>query len=370
MKRTKIVIAAGGSGGHIFPAIALARSLAKTSHNPEIVFVGTDTAIDRRIFEREGHRFYLLPVNKLSYRLSPRLVVFAGKFFAGIVRAFVMMVRERPDVVVGFGGYVSAPPLLAAYVLRIPRVVHEQNVLPGRANKLFFRLADTVAVSFKETFRHIPAARHKAVFTGNPIRAGEFTNDRPAGAAALGIDKEKFTVLVVGGSQGARFLNETFVDAVAGLRSDMQIIHITGVKDYAWVAEAYAKANVPHRVYSFLDRIEEAYSAADLVVTRSGASAVFELAFFGKPMILVPYPFANGHQVENAKVFSRSGAAVTFEERSLSSDLVRQTIKNFIDDREKLRAMGEHARRLSVPESSELLANIILGRAKGNYAAR
>ena len=356
----RVLIAAGGSGGHIFPAIALAKSLQKTGNRIDIKFVGSDKALDRRIFEKEGFEFALISANKFPYTKSLRLIVFFIKLTTDLIKTFFIIITYRPDVVVGFGGYVSVPVLLIAALFGIPRIIHEQNVVPGRANKMLFKFADKVAVSFKET-----PVSGKRVFTGNPIRREVLKEDRPLGIKRFGLDEAKFTVLVIGGSQGAHLLNETFITAMAliekDLRSPFQIIHLTGVKDYEWALAAYRGIEgLESRVYSFIDRIEEAYSAANLVITRAGSSAIFEVAYFARPMILVPYPFAMSHQKENAKVFSEEGAAIVIDENILSAAIFKDTILKLFNDKEGLKRLGSSAKRLSLPDASDRLAREVM----------
>jgi len=359
----KVIIAAGGSGGHIFPAIALGRKLKASDNGNEVLFIGSRRALDRRLYEKEGVQFQLLTANKLPYKPSFDFIPFFVKLLFDIARSFFIIVRYRPDAVAGFGGYVSYPVIAVASVLRIPSVVHEQNAVPGRANKALFRLADRVAISFEETRRSLGPDRDKAVVTGNPIRTEIFRDDRTGGIRRFGLDLNKFTILVIGGSQGARVLNTTFIEALAladpKVKADLQVIHIAGVKDYERALKEYAGAGVDHRVHSFIDRIEEAYAAADLVVTRSGASAIFELAYLGKPMILVPYPFAASHQAENAAVFARDGAAVLLDETGLSGEIFGDAILGLMNDRQRLRDMGSAAKRQSVPDAAGILANEI-----------
>lgn len=365
----RVLIAAGGSGGHIFPAIALANAL-KSEKNCEVAFVGSNKALDRRIFEKEGFRFYLLSANKLPYKASLGLAVFFIKLFFDIIRSLFIIAIYRPDAVAGFGGYVSFPVVFIAYVFRIPRIVHEQNVVPGRANKLLFKFTDKIAVTFDETKKFLAETEAgKAVLTGNPIRREMFKDDRGLGITRFGLDKKKFTILVIGGSQGAHFLNKTFVQAVSlldeKLRSSIQVIHLTGVKDYESMMRSYQRLGpFEHRVHSFVDRMEEAYSASDLIVTRAGASALFEIAFFGRPMILVPYPFAASHQVENARVFSKSGAAIEIDEKSLTPGLFKETLAGLLNNSNRLKNLSEAVKRLSMPEASEKLAREVLDLGK------
>jgi UDP-N-acetylglucosamine:LPS N-acetylglucosamine transferase len=241
--------------------------------------------------------------------------------------------------------------------------VHEQNVVPGRANKSLFAIADKVAISFEATLKYMGENAGKAVLTGNPIRAEIFKDDRAGGIRLFDLEQNKFTLLIIGGSQGAHVLNETSVNALLEMerkdRDNFQVIHITGIKDYEWALKAYRNAGLAHRVHSFIDRIEEAYAASDLVVTRSGASALSELAFLGRPMILVPYPFAMSHQKENAAVFSRSGAAVLLDEKNMSVGIFKETVLSLVNDRDRLKSMGMAARKLSFPDASQILARTV-----------
>ncbi len=360
----KVLIAAGGSGGHIFPAMALAKALKESAAGDvEIRFIGSDRALDRRILSGCGFKFSLVSANKFPYKPSLRMVLFLIKLKIDLIRVFFTVLSYKPDVVVGFGGYTSCPALLIASIFRIPKIIHEQNVCPGRANKLLFKLADKIAVSFEETkakeFSGPDAG--KCVVTGNPLRSEVLKYDKLGGIKRFGLNERKFTILVIGGSQGAHFLNDTFITAMASLdraeRGAFQVIHLTGVKDYERAVASYAGIEgLESRVNSFIDRIEEAYSASDLIITRAGASAIFEIAWFGKPMILVPYPFAMSHQSENAGVFSRRGAAIVIEEKNLSADIFGKKISELFDNKELLKKMAGAAKLLSAPDAAKKLA--------------
>jgi UDP-N-acetylglucosamine--N-acetylmuramyl-(pentapeptide) pyrophosphoryl-undecaprenol N-acetylglucosamine transferase len=360
----KILIAAGGSGGHIFPAIALGRSLSTLDKSADILYIGSDKALDRRMFEKEGVHFKALSANKLSYKISPGTVVVFLRLAADIFRALSIVLSYKPDVVVGFGGYISFPVIFAAGLLGVPTIVHEQNVVPGRANKVLFKFAKRIALSFEETRGAAGGYAGKCVLTGNPIRSELSISDRSYGMKRFGLDGDKFTILVIGGSQGAAFLNRTFVGALSLMdlesRRAIQGIHITGVKDYEWALKAYKDLGIDFRVHTFIDRIEEAYGSADLVVTRSGASAIFELALLRKPMILIPYPFAMSHQLDNARVFARSGAALLAEEKGLDAGGLLNLMLGVIKDGDKMKKMGEAAYQLAIPQASDNLAREVL----------
>jgi len=366
----RVMIAAGGSGGHIFPAIALARTL-KNKGWREIKFVGSSKAIDRRIFEKEGLVFSLLSSNKLPYKLSPYIIVFFAMLAYDALKSLFYVASYRPSVVIGFGGYVSFPVILAAKALNLPVILHEQNVMPGRANRMLFALADRIAVSFSDTIENIPERyRKKAITTGNPIRTEDFKKDRESGARNFGFDISKFTVLVVGGSQGARAINKNFIASLpmmdAKIVPGLQIIHITGQKDYETSAFEYGKmAGLEARVYSFIDKIEDAYNAADIIITRAGASALFESAFFGKAMIVVPYPYAKSHQIQNAGAFLKKAAAIVVEEKDLTPEFFKDNIERFYNDRSALAALGERSGSMARPFASVKLAEAAESIAKG-----
>jgi UDP-N-acetylglucosamine--N-acetylmuramyl-(pentapeptide) pyrophosphoryl-undecaprenol N-acetylglucosamine transferase len=366
----RILIACGGSGGHIFPAVALAEGLKAEDKYVDILFAGSNAVLDKRIFEKERFRYVLLSANKMPYKVSLKTTAFFIKLFFDMLRCLYLLIEFRPNVVIGFGGYISGPVVFSAYLLRIPTIVHEQNVVPGRANAALFKFAQKIAVSFEETKLYIKAYADKAVFTGNPIRVSLLKDDKALNIKKMGLDSGKFTILVIGGSQGAHNLNKTFLKALSGLNRDMcsrlQIIHITGVTDYRWAEEAYKQLGLDRRVFSFIDRIEEAYSASDLVITRSGASAIFEVAYFGRPMILIPYPFAMSHQTENARFFSKNGAAIQIDEKDISPDLIKDRITDLVNDRGTLGKMSDSAKRLSVPDSSYNLAKEVFILAKNS----
>lgn len=363
--RRKVLIAAGGSGGHIFPAVALGRKLKEEDPSAELLFVGSNKKLDRDIFNKEAVKFTLLSSNKLPYRPSMRLAPFFIRLFLDTLKSFGIVISYRPSVVVGFGGYISTPISLAAYLFGIPVITHEQNVVPGRANRLLFRLSRKVAISFKETEGLLGINAGKAVLTGNPVRATiARTSPKADSIKALGMDSGKFTVLVIGGSQGAHSLNERFVESLLRLddkaKGGLQVIHITGLNDYGWVKEKYGRMRLAHKVYSFMDKIEDAYNASDLVVTRAGSSAIFEVALFGKPMILIPYPFAMSHQAENARSFSGKGAAIEIDEKDLMPETFKDKILKLMNDKDALNNLAESARRLSVPDASGNLAKQVL----------
>ncbi|MGD2279076.1 MAG: undecaprenyldiphospho-muramoylpentapeptide beta-N-acetylglucosaminyltransferase [Candidatus Omnitrophota bacterium] len=364
----KVILAAGGSGGHIFPSIALASELEKLGVE-EVYFVSSKRRLDRNILEKEEHRSFFLSINPMPYRFGPVIsLVFGWKLLADTLASAYILIRVRPDCVVGFGGYSSGCIARWAKVFGIPVIIHEQNLVPGRANRILSRVADRVAVSFRESEGHFPDLREKVVYSGNPLRLGMLSNNRPESLKRLGLEPDKLTVLVMGGSQGSTFLNRTASEAARSIErhkgGSVQFIHLTGSKDYRATKDFYKENNIPGSVFSFLERIDDAYAASDLAISRAGAAAIFELAFYAKPMILVPYPSSKNNQRYNAIYFSEKGAAIYKEEADLSPDVLTETVLGVLDDGAKINEMSKAAQSLSEPEAGKRLAREVMSLAK------
>jgi len=360
----KIVIAAGGSGGHIFPAISFARELDKMDFG-EVYFVASKRQLDKNILITSGYPSMFLSINPMPFNRNPlKWARFFFKLFLDMVKSFSILIRLEPDVVAGFGGYSSGSILRCAKTLGIPVVIHEQNVCPGRANKLLARIADLVAVSFDGAEKYFSDSRARMISTGNPIRLDKLNSDREKAAAHMGLSPNTRTVLIMGGSQGATSLNTLVSQAVRilseKLGKDIQFVHLTGKKDYEKVSQFYEKNNIIARVFSFLDRMDYAYSVSDLAISRSGAAALFELAYYSKPMILVPYPDRNNSQRHNAAYFSERGAALTREEKDISPEGLAKEIMEIITDKGKYDKMAASASALARPDAAKKLAEEVI----------
>ena len=364
----KIILAAGGSGGHIFPSIALARELEKLGRN-DICFVSSKRRLDRNILDKGKYKSFFLSINPMPFRFSPvRVLIFMVKLLLDTIASLYIIVRVRPDCVVGFGGYSSGCIAKWASFFKIPVIIHEQNLLPGRANLLLSRAADRVAVSFNESAEYFPASAEKVVYTGNPLRMELLSNDRAGSIRELGLTPGKLTVLIMGGSQGSTFLNRVASEATCIVKAKnpdkVQFIHLTGSKDYDAIKDFYEKNNIPGRVFSFMERIDEAYAASDLAISRAGAAAIFELAFYSRPMILVPYPAKKNNQRFNAIYFSQKGAAIYKEETDLSPEVLAGTTINLLADISKRSQMSHAAGNLSNPDAGKMLAEEVIALAK------
>lgn len=345
----RILIAAGSSGGHIFPALATAFVLKELSRDNEVFFIGSNKDLDIGLLRNEGYRFETISSNKKALR--------------DLVIAFSILRRFKPDIAVGFGGYVSFPTLAAAKMMGISTMIHEQNLIPGLANRLLANIVDKVGVSFKETADFFPK-KTKVSEIGNPIRLSLVRLSREKTLELFDLEKERFIILVMGGSQGAHFLNDVVLETVKGMseteRTYFQFIHLSGLRDFEFVKAFYESLGVKARVFSFCDRMSAVYSASDLVISRAGATSIAELAFFGLPAILVPYPSKKVHQLENAKLLGDKGAAVVVEQKDLSPTYCKELILNLWRDRYRLKVLSENVAKLSVPDAAHRLAREIM----------
>jgi UDP-N-acetylglucosamine--N-acetylmuramyl-(pentapeptide) pyrophosphoryl-undecaprenol N-acetylglucosamine transferase len=360
----KVILAAGGSGGHIFPSVALATELEKAGVR-EISFISSKRTLDRNLLKGTRHRCFFLSVNPMPLRFHPvRYLVFFWKLFVDALVSVYLMIRLKPDVVVGFGGYSSGTIAAVAKAFRVPVLIHEQNLVPGRANKMLSRVADRIAVSFRDSLKYFPGAEGKVVYSGNPLRTDMLLNDRGASADRIGISPEKKTILVMGGSQGSSFLNGTASEAAKRINMKMgdtvQFIHLTGRKDFDRVREFYRTNGIAGKVFSFLERIDDAYAASDIAISRAGAAAVFELAYYSKPMILVPYPSVKNNQRFNAEFFSKAGAAICREEKDLVPDSLALEIMRILNDAGSRGRMSKAAGMLSEPGAGRKLAEEVI----------
>ena len=277
----RIVIASGGSGGHIFPAVSLARELKKDAvkhgrpEELEIIFVASRRRLDRNILEREGYKKIFLSANPMPYTFGWRSLVFLAKLAIDSICSVYTLARFRPDVVVGFGGYTAGAISLLAAVLRIKTVIHEQNLVPGRTNRFLDKFVDTVAISFPESKKYF---RNKnIIFTGNPLREESLKEYRSQSIGNLGLARDKMTILVMGGSQGATSLNDLVSGSIILLspekKENIQLVHIAGPKEPDKIKKRYDENGIRGNVLTFIRDINEAYSASDLAISRSGAAA-------------------------------------------------------------------------------------------------
>jgi len=353
----KILIVAGGSGGHVFPAVALSQELAERK-DVEIIFAASKRALDKKILEGTPFKKVFLSINPMPYGIDLRLIPFIFKLICDLLVSFFVLVREKPGVVVGFGGYTAGSAILIASLMGIKTIIHEQNCIPGRANIILDRFVDKVCVSFDESKKYFKNKR--VVLTGNPLRKSIIFSEAADAHKYFGLVKNKFTVLIIGGSQGARSLNRLVYNAIIELGADMkkklQILHITGPQDAEAVGEIYKNEKVSAKTFAFIDNIHKAYRIANLAISRSGAAAVFELALYGIPTILIPYPYEKNNQRSNAAYFSRHDACIYKEEKDLDSSKLKGIIEDLINDKTRQKRLSENVKKLSHPDAGKDLA--------------
>lgn len=336
----KVLVVAGSSGGHIFPALSFLDTLKDKYKKTDALLAVAKRARKSRI-PLDNYKVKYLSFSPLEFSFNFKNIVAILEFFRGSLESIFIMLEFRPDIVVGFGTIDCVPLLLLAWVMRLKTLIHEQNVSPGRANRLLARFADRIAVSFEETQEYLKDYRRKIILTGNPIREELKKIDRLEALNFFGFKEDKLTILVMGGSHGSHRINAGFLKAVSMLSdaSRLQVIHISGIEDYESVKDGYKNLNVNSGVFVFLNAMQYAYSACDLVVSRAGATSITEIMFFGLPAILIPYPYAYRHQLNNARALEKTGAAIIINDDDLDSDLLAKNIGSLMQRPDKLRDM-------------------------------
>jgi UDP-N-acetylglucosamine--N-acetylmuramyl-(pentapeptide) pyrophosphoryl-undecaprenol N-acetylglucosamine transferase len=364
----RILFAGGGTGGHLYPGIAIAEEIRKRHPEAAIAFIGNGKTLEARVVPERGFRF--LPISVAGFRrsLSPDAIVAVMKLFLALVQSFFLIRREKPDVVVGTGGYVCGPPLFVASLRGIPTLIQEQNSYPGLTTRLLARRATEVHLSFERARRYLKRT-HQVMVTGNPTREAIGMVDRATGAAHMGMNPDRFTLLIVGGSRGARSINDAMIAALPLLAGPgVQLLWATGKDEYDRVhaaLHAIGETGFPVRLFPYITEMEFAYGAVDLVLCRAGATTIAEITRAGLPSILVPYPFAAAdHQTENAQAMVEEGASVLIKDGELAERLVGQ-LRDLAGDRERLHGMSLRARALAAPRATEVLAEAVIRLAGG-----
>ncbi len=354
------MITGGGTGGHLFPAVAAAQAL--TAHMPGscVLFVGTKRTLDAKSLERYGFAHCSIT----SYGIKGKNIMNLMKALAvlplSLCQAFVHILRFQPDVVLGVGGYVTGPVLVAAKLLGVATVIHEQNSVPGMANRKLAKLVDKICVSLPGSEHVFPV--QKTTCTGNPVRQDILALAEQKKESAA----EKITLLVLGGSQGARAINDLIVEAFCGAAKDtlhgIRLVHQTGQADFERIQSKYKDAGRKDVVVApFFEDMAAVYSQADLLVSRAGATTLTELAVLGKPVILVPYPYAaDDHQKKNGEYYVRGGGVVLYEEKELDASLLAEAIAALVVSAEKRETMAAQMRALAMPDAAMRIVTVCL----------
>ena len=353
----RLLIAAGGTGGHVYPGIAVAEEWRRRHPDSEVVFVGTSRGLESTAVPQAGFTLRTIAARGIPRRIGIGLIRAAWAAAQSLVQASALLRELRPHVVVVTGGYVSGPVGLVAKLRGIPVVVQEQNSVPGATNRWLNLIADEVHISFVES-RSYFRRRNNLKVTGNPIRRSLLRQDRTSAYETLRLDPHRSTLLVFGGSRGASSINRAFQDALPRLTrlQNLQVLWQTGKEDAAAIRERVRGLSIPVHVLPYVDHMEKAYAVADLAICRAGAMTIAELTACGVPAILVPYPHAtHDHQTVNARGLAERGAAEVIRDSDLTPDDLAKRIIQLFQDESRLRRMARNARAFSRTNAAERL---------------
>lgn len=337
----------------------MAEALQRRGH--EVLALISEKNIDTLATQGYGHlRFEKVPAIGMPRLFSPQILRFGFRFLRTMGTCGKALREFGADAVLGMGGFTSMPPVLAGRRLGLPTLIHESNAYPGKANRLTAKFVTRVLVGLEDCARYLPGDKTRVV--GTPLRSALMEPvDKDAACRAFGLDPALLTLSVMGGSQGARGINNAVCEALGALDpGGLQIIHISGEPDLEFVRGRYAASGIPHHVSAFCHRMQDVFAVTDLVVSRAGASSLAELAFFGAPAILVPYPYAaDDHQLKNARVFARQKAAVLLEERQITGTCMAKVLNDLIRDEKTRESLGRRCAALGVRDAAERICNII-----------
>ena len=348
------VIACGGTGGHLFPGIAVAEVLRDRGH--EVMLLISEKDIDALALSGQtDFRIEKLPTVGLPSPFSPAFFGFLRRFYESLSLCRSLYRKFKPEVILGMGGFTSTAPVLAGRIRGIATFIHESNAVPGKANRLTARMVHAVMLGFKECAPFFPKT-HTEV-TGTPVRTELVRLDRRVARQKLGLDENLPTLLVMGGSQGASGINQALIKSLPFLQGLLQVIHLCGARDERLVSDNYRRENIPAYIAAFHHRMEEPYSAADLVVGRAGAASLAEFAAFSLPAILIPFPYAtDDHQTRNAEIYSRVQAAILIKESDVSGELLARNIRELIQDRQRIEQMAANSSHLAPKDAAGRVA--------------
>lgn len=365
----RVIMAGGGTGGHIYPALAIAQGIKKKWPQSEIIFVGTRAGMENVIIPEVGLELRLISAEGLDRSSMLKAIGSALKVPFGFWQAHGIIKDFKPDLVIGTGGYVSYPVVLAAGVMGVKTLIHEQNAYPGLANRALAKRVDCVMLTFEEAARYLTAQRIEV--TGLPVRPGMTRVSRHEACDFFDFREDKFTLVAFGGSQGAASINRAMAGVVKKYgNTEMQIIWITGEKKYPELLKTFEDEGIPEnvRIYPFLVGMEMALAVADLAVCRAGAATLAELSITGVPAILVPYPYAaESHQEKNARSLERKGAAVTIVDEFLDQTTLIRRLEELKNNRFRLIRMGQIMKEEGRPDALKDILKLVEEVTKGNH---
>jgi UDP-N-acetylglucosamine--N-acetylmuramyl-(pentapeptide) pyrophosphoryl-undecaprenol N-acetylglucosamine transferase len=350
----RIVVAGGGTGGHLFPGIAIAKEFMARNSATRVIFVSTGNRLEKAVLSKAGFELRSIQVAGIKGRGIWNQLKSVLKIPGAILTAMGLLKKFSPDLIVGLGSYSAGPVVMGAWLMRVPIAIHEQNILPGITNKILARFADRIYISFENTQSRLNP--QKVYWTGNPVRRELLEIAGGGQPAAQETDQKKFTVLIIGGSQGAHRVNTAIIEALEHLQNSerLHFVHQTGEADEVSVSDVYRKKSVSAAAQSFFDNMAERYRQADLIICRAGATTVAEITALGKAAIFIPFPYAaDNHQMLNAADLAKDGAAEIIVENELSGHLLSERIEHYMDDPEALEDMAAKARQHGNPEAAK-----------------
>lgn len=357
----RIAVSGGGTGGHIYPALALINEIKKQNPQAEFLYIGTEKGLESSIVKREGIPFKSIEITGFKRKLSLENVKTVARFLKGVSDSKRLLKEFKADAVIGTGGYVCGPVVYAAAKLKIPTVIHEQNSVPGVTNKFLSKYVDRVAICFEEARQYFPSS--KTVMTGNPRASEVLGRNGEQGRISAGLKAGRKSVLIVGGSRGARPINEAFLQVLSEAgKKDYQFLYVTGEAHYDKVVEEVRKVGNPPNVIikPFIHNMPEVLAGVDLIVARAGATTLAEATALGLPSILIPSPYVtNNHQEKNARALSSKGAAILRLESEMSGRQLLEDIDSILMEPNNLASMREASKKLGMPDAASRLFRCI-----------
>ncbi|MBM7855939.1 UDP-N-acetylglucosamine--N-acetylmuramyl-(pentapeptide) pyrophosphoryl-undecaprenol N-acetylglucosamine transferase [Desulfohalotomaculum tongense] len=363
----RVIVTGGGTGGHIYPALAIAKGIKSRHPGAELLYVGTNRGLESDIVPKEGYAFKTIKVSGFQRQLTLKNLKVLWQAGQGMWQAVNLVRRFKPDIVIGTGGYVCGPVVMAGVLHRIPTLIHEQNALPGMTNRILSRFVSSVAVTFEDSIKRFPS-KARIKLTGLPVRPEIFSCDKDKAYSEFGLDRNKPVVLVFGGSRGARSINMAMVKVVQELQNQrgIQVLHATGRAGYDEYIKTLSSKGISLvntgniTTVPYLYNMQNALAVASLVVCRAGAATLAELTALGLPSILIPYPYAaENHQEYNARALAERGAAIMIRDAELTGELLLEYINRLLSSPGELAGMARESSLLGRPKALEDILDLI-----------
>ncbi len=362
----RVIIAGGGTGGHLFPGLAVAEEFKSRDASTEVIFVGTEYGIEARVVPREGYPIKFLRAEGLIGVSTLKKMRAMVKVLFSVIDSYRIIKKIKPDIVIGVGGYASGAIMLVAFLMSIPTMILEQNSIPGFTNKMLGKFVNTVCITYQESISFF--RRAKTFLTGNPVRMQVLRGSIESAYRIFSLEKGIFTIFAFGGSSGAKSINIALIDALNylhDLKDKIQFLHQTGLKDYENIRQAYRKREFKGTITPFIYQMGEAYAVADIVISRAGATTLAELTALGKPAILIPYPYAAGnHQELNARKLLEMGAAKMILDRELNGEILARNIRELYTNETMRNEMKRSSSSIGRPDACERVVDIAMSLIK------